>query len=95
VGFFGFSVIVLLAVGGPQLGCGAPVAKVVPPVIDLAECIIGHVVGCATAAPPTPWAVCAEQTALACGTDAASVVSVWASHRNAELREADAGVSYP
>lgn len=71
------------------------VRTVTPPTIDLAGCIISHVVACATASPPTPWAQCTVQTATACGTDAASVVSVWTYHRNAEMREADAGVSYP
>lgn len=77
-------------------GCSSAQTQAAIPAVSVdAECILSHVVGCALASPPTPWATCAEQTALACGTDTATVVSVWSSHRAAEAREGDAGVSYP
>ncbi len=69
------------------------VVSTVPVAVNLVECVYEHVDGCITA--HTPWPACTVQVAEACGTDAASVVSIWASKRAAEARESDAGASYP
>lgn len=70
------------------------VVSTVGPAVNLVECVYQHVDGCIQA--HTPWTTCTVQTAEACGTDAASVVSIWASKRAAEAREGDGGgASYP
>lgn len=58
----------------------------------LVDCVYKQVDGCIQA--KTPWLTCTEQTAVACGIDAASVASIWLSKRASEAREVDAG-SYP
>lgn len=80
-------------------GCGPATqqqsAATVEPAINLTACILTHVVSCATAKPQTPWPTCTAQTATACGTDVAAVVSIWADHKMAMAREGAPGVQYP
>jgi hypothetical protein len=76
----------LTAVVETQEACSAAQqGAVTGPSIDLGVCIIKNVSQCLAA--HTPWITCTEQTAVTCGTDAASVVSIYAEHRAAEVRE--------
>jgi hypothetical protein len=70
-------------------------AATVQPAVSLIACVLPRVVACATATPPTPWPTCTEQTALACGSDVASIVSIWAAHKQAMALESSAGLRYP
>jgi hypothetical protein len=67
-------------------GCSAAQqGAVTGPSIDLGVCIIKNTSQCL--ANKTPWLTCVEQVAVTCGTDAASVVAIYAEHRSAEIRE--------
>lgn len=86
--------LVLVACQGCTPSQQGQVVSTVGPSVSLVECVYQHVDGCIQA--HTPWTTCTVQTAEACGTDAASVVSIWASKKAAEAREGDAGgSSYP
>jgi len=90
--------LAILAVSlSPLLACqGCSAAQqqaAVPAIAAVVECVYEHVDACIVA--KTPWTDCTAQTAAACGTDVASVVSIWASKQASEAREGDAGVKYP
>lgn len=87
---------IVLAFATLAMACSAAQqSAAVPASAELAICVIPDVVGCALASPPTPWPACVAKVVVDCKTDEASVISIWATHKNAAMREADAGVSYP
>jgi hypothetical protein len=86
-------VLLWAACAGCTPSAGGQVVTTIPPAVALVECVYQQIDQCIQA--KTPWTTCTVQTAEACGTDVATIVSIWASKRAAEAREGDAGASYP
>jgi hypothetical protein len=65
--------------------CNPPSSPVVAPTIDTVTCILDHVAK--DVAAGQQWAAVVADTIAACGTDAATIATVWGSHVHAEVVE--------
>lgn len=76
-----WALVLLVLTAGCQWSCQPPSPNVVAPTIDTVVCILGQV--SKDEASGMSWGATLLNVAAVCGTDAATIATVWSSHVHA------------